>query len=143
MGEYTHSIDSKGRLTIPVRFRDDLGESFIATKGLDRCLFLYPSNEWKVIEQKLKSLPFTRSDVRAFVRLFFSGASECELDKQGRILLPANLRKFARIEREVVIIGVSTRVEVWAKKEWEQYNEKAEETYESIAESIVGIDLRL
>jgi MraZ protein len=143
MGEFQHSIDAKGRLIIPSRFRDGLGERFIATKGLDHSLFLYPLKEWEIIEQKLKNLPFTRADVRAFVRLFFSGASECELDRQGRILLTANLREFARINRDVVVIGVSSRVEIWAKEEWDGYNERAEEAYENIAESIVGLDLGL
>jgi len=143
MGEYQHSIDTKGRLIIPAKFRERLGEKFIATKGLDHCLFLYPMSEWETIEQKLKNLPFTRADVRAFVRLFFSGAAECELDRQGRILLSSNLRQFARIERDVVIIGVSSRVEIWALEEWNRYNQQAEEAYENIAESIVGLDLGL
>jgi len=143
MGEFQHSIDTKGRLIIPSRFREGLGERFIATKGLDHSLFLYPLHEWVIIEKKLKNLPFTRADVRAFVRLFFSGASDCDLDKQGRVLLPVNLREFARINREVVVIGVSSRVEIWAKEEWDGYNERAEEAYENIAESIVGLDLGL
>lgn len=143
IGEYQHSIDTKGRLIIPARFREGLGEKFVATKGLDHCLFFYPLGEWERIEQKVKNLPFTRADVRAFVRLFFSGATECETDRQGRILLSGNLREFALIERDVVVIGVSSRVEVWSKEEWKRYNEQAEEAYESIAESIVGLDLGL
>ncbi len=143
MGEFQHSLDTKGRLIIPSRFRDGLGERFIMTKGLDHSLFLYPLSEWAIIENKLKTLPFTRADVRAFVRLFFSGASECEIDRQGRILLPQNLRAFARINREVVVIGVSSRVEIWAREDWEAYNERAEEAYENIAESIVDLDLGL
>lgn len=141
MGEYQHSIDPKGRLIIPARFREALGDRFIATKGLDNCLFLYPLSEWQVIEEKLKTLPFTKADARAFVRFFFSGATECEVDKQGRILLPGNLREFARIERDVVIIGVSTRVEVWSKEEWEKYSQQAEQSYEEIAEKIVDLGI--
>lgn len=141
MGEFNHALDSKGRLIIPARFREGLGDTFIATKGLDHCLFLYPMSEWETIEKKLKALPFTKADTRAFVRLFFSGASECEVDKQGRILLTAKLREFARINRDVVIIGVSTRVEVWAKEEWKRFSQEAEETYESVAESIVDLGL--
>ena len=141
MGEYHHAIDSKGRLIIPARFREGLGDLFVATKGLDHCLFLYPLSEWETIEKKLKTLPFTKADTRAFVRLFFSGASECEIDRQGRILLPAKLREFARINRDVVIIGVSNRVEIWAKEEWDRFSQEAEQAYENIAESIVDLGL--
>lgn len=141
MGEYQHSIDPKGRLFIPARFREGLGESFIATRGLDHCLFLYPREEWERIERKLKEIPFTRADARAFIRLFFSGASECEIDRQGRALLPASLREFARITRDVVVIGVSNRVEIWAKEEWARYREQAENIYEQVAESIDELGL--
>ncbi|NLJ33988.1 MAG: division/cell wall cluster transcriptional repressor MraZ [Firmicutes bacterium] len=141
MGEYRHTIDSKGRLIIPVKFRDGLGASFVATKGLDNCLFLYPHGEWSNLELKLKSLPFTQADARAFVRFFFSGASECELDKQGRILLAPNLREYAGLGRDVVVIGVSNRVEVWSEEGWQEYSKRAEEAYEDIAEKIVGLQL--
>jgi len=141
MGEYQHSIDPKGRLFIPARFREGLGDSFIATRGLDHCLFLYPRGEWERIEKKLKEIPFTRADARAFIRLFFSGACECEIDRQGRSLLPASLREFARIIRDVVVIGVSNRVEVWAKEEWVRYREQAENIYEQVAESIDELGL--
>ncbi len=143
MGEFHHTIDTKGRLIIPHKFRDDLGDNFVATKGLDNCLFIYPREEWRQLEQKLKSLPFTRADARAFVRFFFSGATECELDKQGRILLPANLREYAKLEKDVVVLGVSSRVEIWSREEWEKYSSRAEATYEEIAEKIVDFDLGL
>lgn len=143
MGEYQHTIDPKGRLIIPAKFRDELGETFVVTKGLDYCLFVYPMSEWNILEEKLKALPFTKADARAFVRFFFSGASECELDKQGRILLPANLREYARVEKEVVIIGVSNRVEIWAKNQWIDYSQKAEKEYDKIAEKIVDFDLEI
>ncbi|MGI6066987.1 MAG: division/cell wall cluster transcriptional repressor MraZ [Bacillota bacterium] len=141
MGEYQHAIDSKGRLIVPVKFREDLGDNFVVTKGLDNCLFVYPMNEWKNLEAKLKALPFTKADARAFVRFFFSGATECELDKQGRILLPVNLREYAQLEKDVVVIGVSSRVEIWSKECWENYSIQAEKDYANIAEKIVDFDL--
>jgi len=100
MGEHQHNIDAKGRLFIPARFREDLGDSFVLTKGLDGCLFAYTREEWDALEQKLKTLPFTKGDARAFVRFFFSGAATCEVDKQGRILIPGNLREFAQLEKD-------------------------------------------
>jgi MraZ protein len=141
MGEYQHTIDDKGRLIIPAKFRQELGERFIMTKGLDNCLFVYPLEEWKRLEQKLKTLPFTKADARAFVRFFFSGAVECDFDKQGRILLPAVLREHSRIEKEVVIIGVSSRVEIWSKEVWEEYQKTAAADYETIAEKLADFDL--
>lgn len=141
MGEYQHNIDPKGRLFIPARFREGLGDSFVITKGLDGCLFAYPRPEWDALEQKLKSLPFTKGDARAFVRFFFSGAAICEADKQGRILIPVSLREFARLEKDVIVIGVSSRVEIWAKDQWEEYNARAAASYEEIAEKIVDFDL--
>ncbi|MCL6635854.1 MAG: division/cell wall cluster transcriptional repressor MraZ [Peptococcaceae bacterium] len=143
MGEYQHNIDAKGRLFIPARFREGLGDRFVLTKGLDGCLFAYPRREWEALEQKLKSLPFTRSDARAFVRFFFSGAAECEADRQGRVLIPGNLREYARLAKDVVIIGVSSRVEIWAREQWEQYSARAAAAYEEIAEKIVDFDLSI
>lgn len=141
LGEYQHSLDPKGRITIPSRFREGLGERFIATKGLDNCIFIYPLEEWKNIEAKLHSLPFTRGDVRSFVRFFFSGAAELEIDKQGRILLPPNLRTYADVQRDVIIIGVGSRVEIWSGDKWAQYNEIAGSNYEEIAESLVDLGI--
>lgn len=141
MGEYQHTIDSKGRLFIPARFRDGLGEKFILTKGLDGCLFAYPPQEWTILEQKMRSMPFTSSDVRAFVRFFFAGACECDVDKQGRILIPSNLRKHAALDREVVVVGVSLRVEIWSREKWDKYNSESAEMVEQIAEKIVGFDM--
>ncbi|MFO7171672.1 MAG: division/cell wall cluster transcriptional repressor MraZ [Bacillota bacterium] len=137
MGEYHHNIDAKGRLAIPARFREGLGERFVATKGLDNCLFVFPMGEWARLEEKLKALPFTRADARAFVRFFFAGAAECELDAQGRILIPEHLRTYAKLEKECVILGVSNRVEIWAKAEWEAYQAKADAAYEEIAEKLI------
>lgn len=141
MGEYLHTIDGKGRLIVPVKFREALGEKFIATKGLDHCLFIYPEEEWQTIEQKLRALPFTQPDVRAFVRFFFSGATECELDKQGRILLPANLREYAQLVKDVVLVGVSSRVEIWSQELWADYSEQAEKDYIAAAESLVNLGI--
>lgn len=141
IGEYQHSLDSKGRLIVPSKFRDDLGDVFIITKGLDNCLFVYPKSEWKILEEKLKLLPLTRKDARAFVRFFFSGATECELDKQGRILIPGNLREHCKIDKEAVIIGVSNRVEIWSKKEWDLYNDDENLSYESIAEKMAELGI--
>lgn len=141
MGEFQHSLDDKGRLIIPAKFRDALGPSFVVTRGLDHCLFLYPQSEWQNLEAKLKALPLTNANARAFARFFFSGASECELDKQGRILLPPILREYAQMDRDVVVIGVSNRVELWAKSEWEAYRNEADESFESIAEQIVDLGI--
>ncbi len=143
MSEYQHNIDSKGRLFIPARFREGLGDSFIITKGLDGCLFVYTRQEWDALEQKMKSLPFTKGDARAFVRFFFSGAAICEVDKQGRILIPANLREYARLEKDVVIIGVSTRVEIWSRDQWEQYSARAASSYEETAEKLMDFNIGL
>jgi MraZ protein len=141
MGEYLHTIDGKGRLIVPAKFREALGEKFIATKGLDHCLFIYPAEEWKELEQKLRALPFTQPDARAFVRFFFSGATECELDKQGRILLPANLREYAQLDKDVVLVGVSSRVEIWSQALWTDYSRQAEAAYASAAESLVNLGI--
>lgn len=141
MGEFQHALDDKGRLTIPAKFRDGLGSPFVVTRGLDHCLFAYPLSEWKALEQKLRALPFTRADARAFTRFFFSGAVECEVDRQGRINLPANLREYAHLTKECVVIGVGSRVEIWDKARWEDYIRQQQETFVEIAETIVDFDL--
>ncbi|WP_289354977.1 division/cell wall cluster transcriptional repressor MraZ [Paenibacillus sp. S-12] len=140
MGEYQHSIDDKGRLIIPAKLRDSLGTTFILTRGLDQCLFVYPMNEWEALEQKLKALPMMKADARAFTRFFFSGASECEWDKQGRITIPSHLRGYAHLEKECMIIGVQNRVEIWSKDAWEQYVEKSESAFNEIAETLVDFN---
>jgi len=140
-GEYQHSIDDKGRLIMPAKFRDMLGDNFMITKGLDSCLFVYPLSEWQNLEAKLKNLPFTNKDARAFARFFFSGASECETDKQGRILIGSILRDYAKISKDVVIIGVGTRIEIWSKEIWEGYKQETEENYEELAERMMELDL--
>lgn len=119
MGEYSHTVDAKGRIIIPAKFRDTLGDEFVVTKGLDGCLFVYDHAEWGIFEEKLKSLPLTNKDARSFVRFFLAGAAGVEVDKQGRILLPLTLRQFAEIEKDAVLIGVGSRVEIWSKSRWE------------------------
>ncbi len=133
LGEYQHSLDEKGRLIIPAKFREDLGENFVVTRGLDNCLFAYPLSQWKVIEEKIKELPTSQADTRAFVRMFFSGAVEAELDKQGRVVIPQTLREHAGIDRDVYIIGLSTKVEIWAKEVWGDYENKNKQSYEDVA----------
>lgn len=141
MGEYHHNIDNKGRMIIPVRFRDDLGEMFIITRGLDQCLFGYPLSEWKILEEKLKGLPLTKKDARAFTRFFFSGATESELDKQGRVNIPTPLLQYAKLEKECVILGVSNRIEIWSKQIWEDYFVQSEESFAEITENMMGFDI--
>lgn len=141
LGEYQHSLDSKGRITIPSKFREQLTDHFVATKGLENCIFLYTMDEWHSIEEKLRSLPFTRADVRSFARFFFSGASELEVDKQGRTVLPANLREYAGIDRDVVIIGVGSRAEIWSSDKWAEYNQDKAGHYEQLAESLVDLGI--
>jgi len=142
-GEYQHNLDPKGRLFIPSRLREGLGDLFVLTKGLDNCLFAFPMPEWEVLEQKTKALSFTSRDARTFSRIFFSGAAECEVDKQGRILVPVNLREHAELEKEAVIIGASTRVEIWSSDTWEKYKSKAMPLYEELAEKLFDADFEL
>ena len=141
MGEFQHNIDDKGRLIVPAKFREELGASFVVTRGLDECLFVYPRTEWERIEAKLKTLPFTRSDARAFTRFFFSGATECDLDKQGRINIPNHLREYAKLSRDCVVIGVSDRVEIWGKEKWDSYCSESADSFAEIAEKLVDLDL--
>lgn len=135
IGEYQHALDSKNRMIVPSKLREDLGNKFVITKGLDGCLYIYPLEEWKKLEEKLKTLPLTNKDARAFVRFFFAGACEIEMDKQGRGLIPQNLKEYAGIEKEIVSIGVLTRVEIWSKEKWIDYNDSNVD-YESIAEKM-------
>lgn len=141
MGEYQHSLDAKGRVIVPAKFRELLGNECVVTRGLDRCLFLYPHGEWTKLEEKLKELPLTQRDARAFVRFFFSGASDVEFDKQGRIVLPASLREYAGMSKEIVVIGVSNRVELWAQEVWAEYVSEAEASFETIAEKIADLGI--
>ena len=136
IGEYQHTLDNKGRIIMPSKFREDLGSNFVITKGLDSCLFVYPKSEWKIIQDKLKTLPLTNRDARAFVRFFFSGASELSLDKQGRVLIPSNLREHSKLAKDAVVIGVATRLEIWSKELWDNYTDDDNLSYDSIAEKM-------
>jgi MraZ protein len=141
MGEYQHSLDNKGRVFLPAKFRDGLGETFVATKGLDKCLFVYPREEWLILEDKLKRLPISKPEARAFVRFFFAGAAELECDKQGRVLLPNNLREYAGLDKDVVVLGVSSRIEIWNKQVWDDYNNEVSPTVTQIAESLIDLGI--
>lgn len=141
LGEYNHNLDVKGRVSVPAKFRDDLGSTFIVTKGLDNCLFAYSKEEWKTFETKLKALPMTNTNARNFVRFFFSGATECEIDKQGRINIPQNLREYASLKKDVSIIGVSTRVEIWDKEKWENYTSPENMDVDEIASQMSDLGI--
>ena len=118
-GEYSHSIDPKGRLIIPAKFRELLGDQFVVTRGFDGCLFVFAEEGWERFEEKLQALPMDKPEARQLSRFFLAGAIDADVDKQGRILLPANLLQHAKIEKEAVIAGVGNRVEIWSKSEWE------------------------
>jgi len=133
-GEYNHTIDDKGRLIIPSRFRYELGESFVLTRGLDGCICIYPQNEWDLLEAKLRELPLTNRNSRLVTRFLVGGAVSCELDKQGRILIPAPLREHAGLTKDVVLVGTLERIEIWDRTRW---NETCSfDDVEAIAESI-------
>jgi len=141
MGEYNHTIDAKGRLIIPSKFREILGDVFVVTKGLDGCLFVYDNEEWKLFEEKLRALPITNKEARQFVRFFLAGAAEVEVDKQGRILLPNVLREFAQINKDVTLVGVGSRIEIWGRERFEDTAvcEDMDEIAEHMAELGLGI----
>lgn len=139
IGEYEHTIDAKGRLSMPSKLRRDMGEAFIVTKGLDGCLFAFSQDEWKNFETKLKSLPLSDKNARNFVRFFLAGATECEIDKQGRFLIPSNLRTAANLEKEAVIIGVGTRLEIWNKDAWTSKDEEI--SADEIAENMTMLGI--
>lgn len=136
MSQYNHSIDAKGRVIIPAKFREKLGDSFVITKGLDGCLFGYAEAEWKEFEEKLAALPTTSKDARSFTRYFLAGAAECELDKQGRILIPAVLREFAELDKEVVLVGAASKIEIWSKEKWDSSNSEYEENMDEISANL-------
>ena len=141
MGQFNHSVDVKGRLIVPAKFREQLGEEFIVTKGLDGCLFVYPMSEWKTIEEHFRDIPLTTKDARKFTRFFFAGAATCDVDKQGRILIPAVLREYAGLQKEVVLVGVLNRIEIWDAAKWasDSEYEDMDEVAEHMAELGLGI----
>ncbi len=140
-GEYTHTVDKKNRLIVPSKFRDTIREMCIEklyiTRGLDECLFMFSENEWKAQESKFKAMPFTKREVRKFKRLFFSGAVEVVPDKQWRILIPDYLREYAKLGKDIMIVGVSNRIEIWAKDKWEEFYKSSKQNYEEISENLI------
>lgn len=136
MGEFKHSIDAKGRLIIPAKFRDQLDGHFIVTRGLDGCLFGYPMAEWQQMEEKLKTLPLTKRDARAFVRFLYSAATDCDIDKQGRINIPDTLCAHAALTKKCVIVGVSNRIEIWSEDRWQQFTSTTANDFDEIAEDL-------
>ena len=142
-GEFSHSIDRKGRLILPVKFRETAKEHFVEkfyiTRGLDNCLFMFAEEEWRTQESKFKSMPFTKLESRKFNRLYFSGAVEITFDTQGRILLPQYLKDFAQIKKDVVIVGVSNRIEIWAKDKWLEFYGNSRQSFEEIAEKLMDV----
>ena len=139
-GEFTHTLDEKNRLIIPMRLRGKIKETFverfIITKGLDNCLFLFTVDEWKLFENKTKALPLTGKDARAYTRHLFSGASECTIDKQGRISIPLYLKNYAQTRKDVIVIGVMNRIEIWSSEKWLSYSKNTEKSVNEIAEQL-------
>lgn len=143
-GEYEHSLDKKNRVIIPAKFREAVKNSFVEkffiTRGLDGCLFVFTEDEWRRQEQQFKALSFTKSEARKFNRLFFSGASEAVCDAQGRVLIPQYLKDFAQIDKDVMVIGVANRIEIWSKQCWKEFYENSRETFEDTAEKLMGLE---
>jgi len=140
-GEYIHSLDKKKRMIIPARFRDTIKDSgiekFYITRGLDKCLFMFPESEWESQESRFKAMPFTKREVRRFKRLFFSGAVETSPDRQWRVLIPDYLCDYAKLTKNIVIIGISNRIEIWDKTEWQEFYKSSKQDYEEIAEKLI------
>ncbi len=136
MGEYHHNIDDKNRLVIPSNYRCSLGETFIVTRGLEKCLYIYTTEEWQKIVDKLNSLPFTKKDARVFIRSFFSAAANCNLDRQGRINITSQQAIYADLSKECVIIGANDRIEIWSKENWNKFNDEYAESLETVAENL-------
>ena len=140
-GEFEHAIDRKGRVIIPAKFRQTLHtqqiHTLVLTRGLDGCLFLFTDADWKIAESRFKQVPFTKAEGRRFNRLFFSGAVEVQPDRLGRILVPKSLKEFAHITQDVVIVGVSNRIEVWAKNKWREFYETSRQNFEEVAERVL------
>jgi MraZ protein len=141
IGEYQHTLDDKKRLSLPVKFRKEVGRTVVVTRGLDGCLFMYPQKAWSKIAEKLASLPVGQADTRGMSRFMLAGASEAEVDSAGRILLPEYLKEFANLRSKVVLAGVSDRVEIWNDKAWEEYKRRIEKSAEGMAQTLgeVGI----
>jgi MraZ protein len=136
IGEYNHNLDNKGRLAVPVKFRDDLKKGAVVTKGLDGCLFLYTMSEWKILADKLSKLPISQSNTRAFARLMLAGAMDVQIDKQGRVVLPDYLRRYAVLKKKIIINGLYNRLEIWDENNWEKYKKITEKESGDIAEKL-------
>jgi len=136
IGEYSHTLDDKKRLMMPAKIRKSLGEGIVITKGLDSCLFVYPLPEWQKLADKLSKLPISQGNARSFARLILAGASETEIDSLGRILIPDYLRDYAHLNKEIVIVGVYNRLEVWDKNSWEEYRKNSESSGNDLAEKL-------
>ena len=141
MSEYNHTVDAKGRLIIPSKFREILGDEFVISKGMDGCLFVYANDDWKAFEEKLTSLPLINKEARQFARFFLAGAAQVEVDKQGRILLPASLRSFANLDKDVVLVGVGSRIEIWDKEKYEALS--ADENMDDISNAMEALGLTI
>ncbi len=142
-GEYKHSIDRKGRLILPAKFREACKEyridRFFLTRGLDKCIFMFTEDEWHIQEQKFKAMPFTKQETRSFNRMFFSGAIDAAPDKQGRFIIPTYLKEYANIKKDTILIGVANRIEIWDKKSWQLFYENSSDSFEQIAENILNL----
>ena len=143
IGEYHHTIDEKGRIIIPAKFREELGNNFIVTRGIDNCLFVYSNEKWDMITSKLNALPFTKKDARTFNRFFMSGATEVELDKQGRINLPTPLIHYANLVKDCVVIGTGDRLEIWSQESWDGFFDSTKENVSDIAENLFNESVNL
>lgn len=141
IGEYPHNIDTKNRLALPSRLRSELGSRVILTRGLDKCLFVYPVSIWEGLAEKLGKLPMGDPGTRSFVRLLLAGAADVEVDGQGRVVVPEYLRKYAELEKKVMVAGLYDRVEIWDEEKWNAYKEKAEENTDEIAERLGELGL--
>jgi len=142
IGEYEHTIDAKNRIIIPAKFREGLGDKFVITKGLEQgCLLVFSMEEWMNFEEKLKTLPFSSKEARTFSRYFFSSAIECEIDKQGRTVVSSNLKEYAKLEKDVVIIGVCSRVEIWSKEKWQEINNDENLDMDDISEKMAMLGI--
>jgi len=141
IGEFKHNLDQKGRVSIPAKFREKFAEGLILTRGIDQCVFGFPKPEWEKVVNKITNLPLSQANARAFARLMLSGAFEAEIDNQGRVLIPEVLRKYAHLEKKVVIVGMHNRIEIWDDKKWEEYKKQSEENSEEIAERLSDLGI--
>ena len=140
-GEFEHAIDRKGRIIIPAKFRQALSEqhteTLFVTRGLDGCLFVFSESEWRLAESRFKQVSFTKAEGRKFNRLFFSGAVEVQPDRLGRVLIPKSLKEFAQIKQDVIVVGVSNRMEIWAKEKWREFYDASRQSFEDVAERVL------